>query len=175
MKDGGRIPASRRWRRTPALSGKPGRDPHRISVWLAALTSPRVACSNAIEKRAREQHFAGDRWSPPGVTRAGNAVSSYERRLSRLSCSRVERLERLAFSGAEAGKPLASRPQHRWLILTCNDRRRSEVSSLSEREASITSTCCHRFVCETDDIPTLSGRLRVVFRPRGLSQLPRNI
>ena len=52
MKDGGRIPASRRWRRTPALSGKPGRDPHRISVWLAALTSPRVACSNAIEKRA---------------------------------------------------------------------------------------------------------------------------
>ena len=32
--------------------GKPGRDPGRITTWLAALTSPRVACSNAIEKRA---------------------------------------------------------------------------------------------------------------------------
>ena len=138
MKDGGRIPASRRWRRTPALSGKPGRDPHRISVWLAALTSPRVACSNAIEKRAA---FC---WRPLVVSwrdssRQRSLIPLCERRLSRLLCGRVERLKRLAFSGAEAGKPLASRPQHRWLIPTCDDRRRSEVSSLSARSQG----CCH--------------------------------
>ena len=88
---------------------------------------------------------------------------------SRLLCSRVERLKRLAFSGAEALKPLASRPQHRWLIPTCDDRRRSEVSSLSAREANDAATGGRRLVCEIDDIPTLSGRLRMVFWPRGLT------
>ena len=43
------------------------------------------------------------------------------------------------------------------------------------REANDAATGGRRFVCEIDDIPTLSGRLRVVFRPRGLSQLPRNM
>ena len=105
----------------------------------------------------REQLFAGDRWSPPGVTRAGNAVSLCERRLSRLSYSRVERLERLAFSGAEAGKPLASRPQHRWLIPTCDDRRRSAgLLAFFRREASDAATCLRRLICDIDDSQTLN-------------------
>ena len=173
MKDVGRVPAPRRWWRTPAVSGKPGRDPHRISAWLAALTSPRVACSNAIEKRAA---FC---WRPLVVSwrassRQRSLVIRTQTEPALMRSSRAARTARF-HSGA-------LRPGSRWLLVlsTAGSSRLATTaggvrSHRFRREASITSTCCHRFVCETDDIPTLSGRLRVVFRPRGRSQLPRNI
>ena len=43
------------------------------------------------------------------------------------------------------------------------------------REANDAATGGRRFVYDVGEIPTLTGRLRVVYRPRGLSQLPRNM
>ena len=167
MKDVGRVPASRRWRRTPALSGKPGRDPHRISVWLAALTSPRVACSNAIEKRA-------------AFCRRPLVVSWRDSSRQRSLVMRTQTEPALMRSSRAAQTARFQRWRGLLVLSTAGSSRLATTaggvrSHRFRREASITSTCCHRFVCETDDIPTLSGRLRVVFRPRGLSQLPRNI
>ena len=68
------------------------------------------------------------------------------------------------------------RPESRWLsILSTAGSSRLAMTAGGvryprfRRGANDTATGGRRFVCEIDDIPTLSGRLRMVFRPRGLA------
>ena len=173
MTDVGRVPAPRWWRRTPALSGKPGRDPHRISVWLAALMSPCVVCSNGCETRA-----AFCRMETVGRRSARLEPATQSR------CTNADRAGSYAVesSGSNGSLSAVLRPGSRWLLVlsTAGSSRLATTagevrSGRFRRDASDAATCFRRFICETDDIPTLSGRLRVVFRPRGLSQLPRNM
>ena len=165
MENGG-LAAPSRSRRMPAATGRSGRRP-RADVDLACRTLilPRRCVSNF----RNETIFCRQTVCPPsGVTRAD--TQSRTANADRTGSYAVES------SGLIDSLSAVLRPGSHWLLVL-STAGSSQVETIAggvrpgrlRREANDAATCCRRFLYNIDGIPTLSGRLRVVFRPLGLT------